>query len=216
MMKARSIVTVSAAAGLIACLGLAGCGYMAYLMAPPLAPKKVAAEFADLKNTRVAVVIFTDERVQYEYPYARLTLGSVIRAEMNDRLKSVVVTDPAKVGKYQDEHAEWTSMGKAELAAALGVDYVLDITLVEYTTREPGSVDLYRGRITAQAALYHAGQSDSQGRAWHSDRLSVLYPEKNPIGVSGESDRQVREAVEKEFADALVKKFYDHKVPVEE
>ncbi|MGA2266087.1 MAG: hypothetical protein ABSH10_06610 [Phycisphaerae bacterium] len=215
-MKARSIVTAGAAAGLLACLGLAGCSYFAYLMAPEPAPKKVTAEFSDLKNTHVAIVIFTDDRTQYEYPYARLTLGSVIRGEMNEHLKGVTVTDPAKVCKYQDEHADWTSMGKAELAAALGVDYVLDITLVEYATREPGSIELFRGRITAQAALYRAGQSDSQGCAWRCDRLSVIYPKNNPIGVSADSDRQVRGAVEKEFADALVKKFYDHKEPVEE
>ncbi len=203
---------------LVVCLGTAGCreiGYLGYLAAPEPSTKKVPAEFTGLNHSRVAVVIFTDERVQYEYPYARLTLGTVLRAEMNAHLEGAMVVDPAKVCKYQDENVYWQSITKSELAQALGVDYVLDVTLVEYTTREHGSVNLYRGRITAQCAVYRAGQSDVQGRVWHADRISVVYPPNEPLGVTGESDRTVREATEKEFAQALVRKFYEHKAPAE-
>jgi hypothetical protein len=202
----------------IVCLAAEGCreiGYLGYLVAPEPPAKKVPAEFTGLDHSRVAIVIFTDERVQYEYPYARLTLGSVIRAEMNDRLKGVTVTDPTKVCKYQDEHVHWQEMAKSELAQALGVDYVLDVTLVEYTTREHGSVNLYRGRITAQCAVYQAGLSDIQGRVWHADSISVVYPKTEPIGTTGESDRKVREATDRLLAETLVQKFYEHKVPAE-
>ncbi|MCJ7543828.1 MAG: hypothetical protein MUP47_04560 [Phycisphaerae bacterium] len=217
MIAVRGGRLTAAALALAACLGVSGCGalrYAGYLAAPELPRKNVPAEFTGLDGHRVAIVIFADPRVQYEYPQARLTVASVIRAEMNARLKNVSVTDVAKVCQYQNDHVNWETLEKSELAKQFGVDYILYVTLVEYTTREVGSIDLYRGRITAECGLYQAGVSDPEGRVWHCDRLAVLYPETAPAGVPGESDRAVREEAERLLADALVKKFYDHKEAV--
>ena len=206
----------AAVLALAACLGAGGCGplrYAGYLAAPELPSKTVPAEFPGLDGHRVAIVIFADERVQYEYPRARLTLPSAIRAEMNAHLKSASVTDPAKVWQYQNDHVNWETLEKSELAKQFSVDYILYVALVEYTTREVGSVDLYRGRITAECSLYQAGMSDQEGRVWHCDRLAVLYPESAPTGVPGESDRAVRDGAERLLAETLVKKFYGHREP---
>lgn len=217
MIVVRGGSLAAAALALAACLGASGCGplrYAAYLAAPELPGKNVSAEFSGLDGHRVAIVIYADQRVQYEYPRARLTVASVIRAEMNARLKKVSVTDVARVWQYQNDHANWETLEKSELAKPFGVDYILYVTLVEYTTREIGGINLYRGRITAECSLYQAGMSDQEGRVWHCDRLAVLYPEAAPAGVPGESDRSVREEAERLLADALVKKFYDHKEAV--
>jgi hypothetical protein len=204
------------AAVMAVCLG--GCSslrYFSYLAAPEAGSKNVPAEFAGLPGHRVVIAIFADQRVQYEHPQARLTLGSAVRAEMIKRLKSVTVTDPVRVCRFQDEHAYWETLDKAEIAKQFGADFVLYITLVEYSTREIGSIDLYRGRITAQCSLYEAGKSDEEGRVWSCDRLAVIYPEAAPAGVPGETSRSVREKAERLWAEALVKKFYEHKEPVD-
>jgi hypothetical protein len=216
--RARPRAAAPAVAALVLAVWLGGCSgmrYLGYLAAPEPGSKKVPAEFTGLEGRRVAIVIFADQRVQYENPQARLTLGSVVRAKMNEHLKNVSVVDPAKVVRYQDENAHWETLDKAELAKQFGADFVLYITLVEYSTREIGSIDLYRGRITAQCGLYEAGKSDEEGRVWSCDRIAVVYPEAAPVGVPGESGRSVREAAERLWADALVKKFYEHKEPVE-
>lgn len=210
---------LAAAGGLfVACLAACGCGpasYLAYLAAPAVADKNVPAEFAELTNCRVAIVLFADQRIQYEHPQARLTLAGTIRAEMLKKLVGVTITEPAKVWQYQNDHLNWETLDKSVLAAELGVDYVLYVTLMEYATREPGSIGLYRGRITAQCVLYKGGTTEQEGRVWHCDRLAVVYPEAAPAGVPAEGDRDVRSEAERLFADALTKKFYDHKEPVE-
>jgi hypothetical protein len=216
LIRVRRAAPAVAALALAVCLG--GCGpirYFGYLTAPEAGSKNVPAEFTGLEGHRVVIVIFADQRVQYEHPQARLTLASVVRAKMNEKLKNVSVTDPAKVCRYQDEHAYWETLEKAELAKQFGADFVLYVTLVEYSTREIGSIDLYRGRITAQCSLYEAGKSDDQGRVWSCDRIGVVYPEAAPAGVPGESSRSVRERAERLWADALVKRFYEHKEPVD-
>jgi hypothetical protein len=214
----RPRAVISAVATLALTVWLGGCRgirYLGYLGAPEAGTKKVPAEFTGLEGHRVVIVIFADQRVQYEHPQARLTLGSVVRAKMTEHLKNVSVVDPAKVCRYQDENAHWETLDKAELAKQFGADYVLYIALVEYSTREIGSIDLYRGRITAQCSLYEAGKSDQEGRVWSADRVAVVYPEAAPVGVPGESSRSVRETAERLWAEALVKKFYDHREPVE-
>ncbi len=187
-------------------------GYLGYLLSPEPAKQTVEAEFNGLAGGRVAIMVFSDERVQYEYPYARLTLSAVVRAELTERIKDVTVIDPTRVCEYQDEHIDWDSMDKTVLAKDLGADYVLFVVLVEYSTREPGSVNLYRGRITAQVGLYQADLPEQSARVWRCDRLAVVYPLEDPVGLLGEDDRVIRGTVERMFADALVKKFYDHKV----
>lgn len=199
-----------------ACAGMGGCrslGYMGYLLAPEPPQKTVPAEFEGLANSRVAIVIFADEQVQYEYPYARLTLASAIGAELMSRLKDVTVVDPGKVCRYQDEHINWEAMDTTALAADLGADYILRLALMEYTTREPGSVNLFRGRITAQAGLYQADLPERSARVWWCDSIAVVHPKDDPVGLIGESDRRIRSLTERLFADSLVKKFYAHEVP---
>jgi len=213
----RRAARLGAAALLAAtCLSLGGCrslGYVGYLLAPEAPQKTVPAEFEGLAGRTVAVVIFSDERVQYEYPYARLTLASAIRAELISRLKNTTVVDPGRVCRYQDEHINWEAMDKTALAKDLGADYVLQVALVEYTTREPGSVNLFRGRITAQAGVYQADLPERSARVWWCDNISVVNPKDNPVGLVGDGDRQIRGATERLFADALVKNFYAHKAP---
>jgi hypothetical protein len=86
---------------------------------------------------------------------------------------------------------------------------------VEYGTREPGSLNLYRGRINAQASLYKTSLDERKARLWRGKAIRVVYPEHDPTGLLRENDRSVRDKTEAIFADKLAKRFYDHKVPIE-
>ena len=191
-------------------------GYLGYLVAPEPPTKEVDAEFKGLDNHRVAIVIFADQRTQYEYPFARLTLASVIKAELSKRLKAVSVVDPARVCRYQEEHINWESLEKTELGKALGADFVFQVNLMEYTTREPGSVDLFRGRITGQNSLYQVSLNESDARVWRSENITIVFPQNAPAGIPAGDDMTIRQATEQQYAETLVKKFYKHKAPKEE
>jgi len=206
-------------AAAVLALASAGCeqtGYLLYLFAPEGPTKSVEAEFSGLENRRVAVVIYADPRVQYEYPFARLTVATAVGEELRKRVKGVSPVDPARAIKYQDQNAYWESMGKTELAKALGVDHVLLVALVEYTTREPGSVDLLRGMIVAQCSVYQADLPERDSAVWRGKDISIMYPPGGPAGAAGEDDTTIRVATERLFAEELARKFYKHKVPQKE
>ena len=73
----------------VATTGCEGVAYLLYLFAPPEPVKTVKAEFADLAGHNVAIVIYADEKVQLEYPYARLRVASMIASELRKHIKNI-------------------------------------------------------------------------------------------------------------------------------
>ena len=194
------------------CPLLGGCqqtGYFLYLFAPVMPAKSVAAEYEGLAGHSVAVVVFADQQVQYEYPFARLTLSSAVAAELKAQFKDATVVDVRKVVRYQDENLYWETMDKTQLARALGADYVLLVCLTTYGTREPGSLNLYRGTIAAQPALFEASKPEPSCQVWKG-QINVTYPPSEG-GTPATDDRGIRQTAEKLFARQLVQKFYKHK-----
>jgi len=188
-------------------------GYMLYLFAPGGKTVDVPAEYEGLSGTKVAVVVYTDIGVQYEYPYARLGLSTAIASELKTHVKDIQTVPPSRVVTYQDQNVNWDTLDRTELGEELGADYVLYVILDEYTLRERGSVNLFRGRVRAQAALYEVTKPEADARVWSGDEFSVIYPEHAPTGHLGQDDSRIRYETEKRFAVQLARKFYKHEVP---
>ena len=193
---------------------LAGCttlGYVLYLFAPD-PTEMVEAEFSGLEDHRIAIVIFADQQVLYEYPFVRLTLSAAVSSELQRHLANVEVVDPACVIRYQDERLSWDAIEKTKLGHDLGADRVLYLALVQYTTREAGSLQIFRGRIYAEASLYDVSLDESAARIWDCPEIRVTYPQDSPVGIPGDDDRGIRADTEQRFAEALVRKFREHEV----
>jgi len=201
-----------------ASLLLGGCkptAHFLWVIWPGARERKVKAEFADLPGKTVAVVVYCDKAVRYEYPQVQLTVSSRVAAELGEHVKKVQVIDPRRVVRYQDEKLYWDEMDKTELGKVFGADYVLYVALVRFSTRERGALHLYHGHLEAQAGLYQTSLPERRARVWSAARIRVKYPKEGSIGLPGESDRKVRDEIERAFADRLAKRFYDHKVPIE-
>ena len=195
---------------------LGGCkelGFLAYLFSPENPTKSVDAEYKDLANGTVAVVIYVSQATQVDYPLARLGVASVIGSELRKNLTKVQTIDPRKVMKFQDETPNWEILPKTDLARQLGADYVLYVILGEYSTVEPASTNLYRGRAGAQVSLYKANLGEKESRVWGKQDFNVLYPPHTNVGVMAADDEEIAYQTQRILADQVVKKFYKHKVP---
>lgn len=193
---------------------LPGCDlarYNAWLLFGEGAHVTVPAEFEGLKGKRVAVVVFADERTRYENYLAPLTLSMEVARELEQRVDGAKAVNPQRILRYQRENIDWDAADKTELGRLFDADYVLFIALVEYSTRELGSVNLYRGRITAEASLWDTDLPEREARVWRESAVGVLFPEKDPVGQLGYSDRQIRAVTERLFAEKLIRKFHKHK-----
>ena len=199
--------------GVVVLSGCSGARYGLWLFTDP-ETKKVKAEFKGLKGHRVAVVIYADERVQLDYPNVRMTLGAQIVHQLRENVKKIRVLNPLAVARYQDENLYWDTQDKKKTANDLDVDYVLIVSLLEFSTRAAGQMNAYQGRIGAEVKLYSASKEEGQNCDWETeDLLEVIYPDLPQY--SPRSEPIIRRDTEWRFADMLAKKFYNHKVPVE-
>ena len=191
-----------------------GCRALGFFMSLiPMPAQTVKAEFSGLDAKTVAIVIEADESLVYEWPDVRRRLSESIRAELNLHLDNVVVVRPLRVIRYQDANLRWRSMDRAKLGRKFGADYVLQVVLMDYGVREPGSASLFRGRAHAAASVFDTSRSASQVSVWRDPNIRVSYPEDGrPVSRIVGSIAAMRDEVERRFAEALVRKFYDYKV----
>ena len=214
----NSLFCLLVAAGLAA----GGCNYLEhtlYVFAPPAPMKTVEPEYDGMRDRQVAVVVFAGPETQLDYQQVQLELFDAVSAELRKHVKGITLVDPRRVMRYQEENPRWDAEPPEKLCKVFSCDVVLLISLMEFATREPGSVHLARGRITAEAGTYEPDRSaqggGAGGRKWRSDILRVMHPPKSPLGVPATDDWRLRIETERIFAARLAKFFYKHKVPKE-
>ena len=193
---------------------LAGCqhmGFLAYVFSPHGDKQVVDAQFKDLPGKKIAIVIYADDSVTYENPYIRLESSLAVAAELRKHVKNVTLVDARVIARYQDENLQWEAMDKTQLGKAFEADYVLYISLLEFATREPGSVNLLRGHIVSQVDVYRTTLPERQARVYATE-ISVTWPKDMAVGAAGEGDQKIRQGVLAEFSKTLVEKFYSHEV----
>ena len=192
---------------------MCGCdaaGYFAWLL-HPRKEKEIKAACPMLKDHSVAVVFYSDESIQYEYPDARLTLGTRIGEALRQNVEHCTVISPMTVARYQDEDLRWDQQDKRKIAKDLGADYLLFISLTVYNTRVPGALDAYQGIIAAEVQMYDAHAKDDTPIWEPDDAIEVTFPDVPRY--SARIEPIIRAKTEQQFTDILVKNFYDHKVP---
>ncbi len=196
-----------------------GCNWLAwwgYVLNPKPPMKSVQPEFRGLSGKQLAIVVYAGPEIQLDFETIQLELSDAISAKMNKHIKDIELVDPRQVIRYQDEDPRWNAIPPEKLCTVFGCDYVLLVSLIEFSTREPGSVHLARGRLTAEAKLYRSPAGGRGGCVWRARRpFRVVHPAESPMGIPTQSDWDIRIKTEQIFAEALTKKFYKHKVPIE-
>ena len=194
-----------------------GCKQLGALifMGTPKQTKNISAEFSGLKNHTVAIVIYCDESTQYENHEVRMTLGTTIAHLLRSNVKKIKVIDPGIVSRFQDENLHWESLPKWQMAEKLDADYVLFISLIQYSMRVPGQVSAFQARIVAEPKLYTRADKDDEP-VWEADEImEVIYPKIRAV-YEARYEPQLRHDSEVILADRLTKCFYDHTVEIKE
>jgi len=193
--------------------GCEGLAYFLHIFAPAVPKETVKPEYDKLDGHKVAVVVFADDKAQFEHPGIQLEISSMVSYELTQRLKKLAIVPPRQIVKYQRQSIHWDSLDKTELGKGLGAELVLYVSLQRFSTLEHGSLRLFRGQMTAQVSLYRTALPENQARVWGPKELQVAYPPDRPSERRDESDRTIRYKTVKIFADLLAKKFYKHEIP---
>lgn len=202
---------------LVSVLSLTGCdmiGFLAYLFNPGIA-ETIEPEYEGLDGHTVAVIVYADPETLFTHPAATQNLSAVVSTQLEMRLEEVTTVDSQRIWRYQESHNNWDATPMEELAAVFDADYILYISLLEYATRVPGSIDLYRGSMAAQVWLYDASLAEEgDPEVWRSDLMGAQFPKENTGGIPNSSDIDIAYEMNTRFAEELVKKFYEHEIDI--
>ncbi len=194
----------------------AGCNILAwpmYVLAPPPPTDTVVAECNELRNSTVAVVIYTDMDTLHEFPSLREELGTAIAKALESKVEGVQAIHAKRVTRYQNANGHWATLPARQVATALGVQRVLYVTLTEFSTHARDNASMALGRVGAEVSIYGT-EPTSPGTdpcMWRKTRLAHIERPTDPL--QGVRDQKFRLATEKAFAEKLATCFYDHKVP---
>jgi len=207
MLPAKTVLHVVCGLMLVAlALALPGCWFFA--ASEQMNGKAVDAQYKGLDDKSVAIVVFADPATTLEYPNSREEISAFVTAKIQEGMPKVRLLNYKEVIRWQDDTLNWAAVPEKDIAKHFSVDRVIYIELLEYSTREPGSADLLRGRIRTVCKVFEA-ETPGDTPAWKND-FAVFWPEQMPEDVQHSSDRIVRKRVLDAFSEKLVWCFYDH------
>lgn len=207
-MSNRAGVLVLLTVCLMAISGCAVFDFLGYMVAPQ-GETKVTAEYGGLaKGEHLLVLVYADEATLFEYPFARYEVAEFVAEELREKL-SVEILDNQQVARFQEQTLDWEAMPLSQIGARFGADVVLYLELLEFTTREHGSQNLYRGRIRAAGTMVRLNSADVPMRVWQNEVLAI-YPEAAPVSSLSTTDQNIRGMALRRFAKSLGQRFYDH------
>ena len=188
-----------------------GCGKFIYFFWPFGRTKTIPAEFDGLKNRSVAVVVFANETTQFEYPWAVLNLSAMTSAMLRSGVKGLTAINAQKINAYQRKNLHWAEMDRTALGKALKADFVLYISLVEFTTVEEGYVDLLRGKINGEIKVYDCSKSEADACVWTCENIRVSFPKTATVRTA-KNETEIHSRIMVKFSQKLARKFYSYKI----
>ncbi len=198
-----------------ACMPLAaGCNLVSvpFVLFAPEPTKKVSAEFTHLKDKRLLILVWAEQATLYEYPHVQLETASHIRYHLREQYSDLDVASPSQVDRYMQAHPDWDTEHPARLGRHFKADAVMMVELMEFSTREPGSPNLYRGRVRARVTMYDLTGEEEMPKGIALKPAEAVFPPDRPIGVLRADDRTIRAETYKEFGRVVARKFYEHEV----
>jgi hypothetical protein len=194
------VLSLCGSAALVGCQAMA----MPFLMWGEEPTKNVPAEFPHLEGKKLGILVWADNDTLFEFRNVQLELSEYVAASLKANVKKLNLIANRTVVDYQRSDADWDRKPPAEVGAALGADRVLLIELTQYTTREPDSPHLYRGRISANVKVYDTSVANSSPT--YKSTVETVYP---PGAAAS-----VRDAAMRTFAADVTGRFHDRKVKV--
>jgi hypothetical protein len=173
--------------------------------------KEVPAAYPYLRDKKVSVLVWADSETLFEYPWVQLEVSEHVAAAMQPNVSGISFVPNRQVVELQRREPDWDRSDPAVLGAQVGADRVLMIELTQYTTREPESPHLYRGRIAANVKVYDTAYRNSA--PVFKAAVETVYPPES-AGQWGTDDVGIRKATMEAFALDLAGKFYDRRVKV--
>ncbi|MCP4713231.1 MAG: hypothetical protein GY869_31760 [Planctomycetes bacterium] len=175
---------------------------------------KVKAEYTGLENQKTAVIIVGQSAIDFEEPYARMDLALATEQALTEYVKGIELADQEEIQNFQRSRFDWYSLPVSDIINQFQVERLLYVELIQFTIREPESVNLLRGHIWAQLRIFEK-ESDTPNIPVLETEADVIFPEQGPSSYSEAARFNIRQQSIGLFALEVARKFHDHKKEVD-
>lgn len=173
--------------------------------------RKVEAEYPELANKSVAVVVAADRVVQAEHPGLLARVTSAVSLRLSSQAGARVV-NPAGVLEFLYNHPRWPALPYSELAKSLGAETLLVVDLYEFRLHEPGNAWLWEGRAAGRIDVIETAGALPDDSSFSRD-VSVKFPDGSGHDRSEFTETQVLSVLTSRLIDRISWLFYDHQEP---
>lgn len=191
----------------------AGCNWLTPIVFVGEHKKKVTAEFDKLPGSRVAVHVWTDPAILFDYPHARFEIATYVAEklalETEQRSQRVQLVDTRDVEDHVQRDLD-AAVDPIRVGKKFDADYVIYLEILTFQIRDPQQPQLLRGLIASSVAVHDL--RGPQPERFELAPVESVYPEGTPIIYSATNAPLVREMIYRKFAEEVARKFYDYTV----
>lgn len=180
--------------------------------------RKVPAEFDKLARSRVAVLVWTDHAILFDYPHARFELatyiGDKLFSEMAQRKSETELVDPRDVEDFIQKQPS-AQIDPRAVGRQFKTDYVIYLEILQFQFRDPTQPQFLQGRIEASVSVHDMRVDPDQTGRYDLTTVKVVHPETAPTVMTATNSPLIREATYRKLAEEVARKFYEHTVELD-
>lgn len=196
---------------------LFGCNWLTPLAFVGEHKKKISAEFDKLPNSRVAILVWTDQATLFDYPFARFELASYLSdklgSEMRQRELTIDLVDPRDVEDLLQKDPA-AQIDPLKVGGHFQCDYVIYVEVLEFQIRDAQQPQFLQGRLQTSVAVFEVRARRAAGERFELVPVQCIYPPGQAILFSAANAPIVRESLYRLFAEQVARKFYEHTVDI--
>lgn len=199
----------------LVCTVASGCNLLTPLIFIGEHKKKVSPEFDKLANSRVVILVWTDQSTLFDYPHARLELatyvGDKLFAELTQRDPGTELVDSAEVEDFLQQNLD-AQIDPYAVGKHFDADYVVHLEILEFQIRDPELPQLLRGRIHASVTVFDVRTDRDVALTFELTPVRCTFPEHGPVLMTATNSEEIREATYHKFSELVARKFYEYTV----
>ena len=173
----------------------------------------VKAQYKDLNNRSVAVVVSMSDFAEFNHPGAKQAVTEEMVRRIKANVPGVTLTSPSDVLQWQQDNPYWATRPPSMLIKQLKVERLVLVEIGEYRTHEPGDKHVLRGVISASVNIVEA-EADDPDNFGASFTKNTMYPEpgESKIGRVGDDEAVIEVRTQIRFCESAAGLFYDHQI----
>lgn len=177
--------------------------------------KTVAPEFARLPGHRVAVLVWAESDVLFDYPHLRLEvstyIGEKLKAELTGKKvdNPMVLIEPRRVESYL-EQAVTTTVSPEEVGKEVNAEIVVYVEILKFSMRDVEMTSHLKGRVEAAVAVYDLTTDPDEPNQYDLNPVKFEFPETNPVPLNPTNSLRVRQGTYEKLAELVARKFHEY------